>query len=126
MIQKAQRRANGERVQPQRHLRQLHRHPVQVNAVNAALHHRPLQKLRVVQPRRVDGNVLRRHVVQNGAANIFELRQHRVMVGMLVQNLDQSVGEVIHRFHQKVAAAHRRVADFDIQQRFAGLLFQPV
>ena len=41
VIQKGQRRADGEAVQPQRHLRQFHGQGVLVHSVDAALEHHP-------------------------------------------------------------------------------------
>ena len=46
MVEERQRRTGGQRMQPQRHLRQLHRHRVFIDAEHAALeHHAPHNRL---------------------------------------------------------------------------------
>ena len=53
MVEERQRRADGEAVEPQRHLRQLHRQRVLVHAVDAPLQHHPPDDRLVGQLRRV-------------------------------------------------------------------------
>ena len=49
MIQKRERRANGERMQPERQLRQLYRHRVEIDAVDYPLEHNAPHEVAIVQ-----------------------------------------------------------------------------
>ena len=131
VIQEAERRADGEGVQPQAQLRQLHRQRVEVHAVDAALHHQAGQQRGVVQPGRIDRDALTRHLRQDLPPHALDQPLHGVPVprhvGMgVVIDLhppDDAIGQVIHRVDQEMAAAHRAVAHFDPQERFERIAF---
>ena len=131
VIQEAERRADREGVQPQAQLRQLHRQRVEVHAVDAALHHQAGQQCGVVQPGRIDRDALPRHLRQDLPPHALDQPLHgvpvpghvRMRVVVDLHPPDDAVGQVIHRVDQKMAAAHRAVADFDPQERFERVPF---
>ena len=114
VIQKAQGGADGEGVQPQRQLGQLHRHRVFVHPIDAAFEHHAAHDLAVVQMRGVDVPALRLRVVVDGLADGGDfggqwrnVARHLVGLG---QHGDHPVAQQVHQIDQKVARAHRRVA----------------
>ena len=118
MIQKTQRRARGERVQPQRHLRQFHRHRILIHPINAPLEHHAPHNVPVVELRRVYGPFALLGIGQNRLANrINALRQRRhiaraIRFGHRCNNV---IGKIIHQTDQKVPRPHCRIANFQIE-----------
>ena len=115
MIQERQRRAGGETMQPQRHLRQFHGQRVLVNAIDAALERHAPYNRAVGQLRFVQRPIRRRRARQYGVPDcVNPARQRRNIVGRRpirqarrrFHYLCHAVGYEVHRGHQKMAAAH--------------------
>ena len=126
VVEKRERRADGEAVQPQRDLGQLDGERVLVHAVDAALEHHAADdglvgELRLLQnPLRCFGPA--QDVV---ADRRYPAHQRRFVLaveplGVYRRVLDQAgdvVGQIVDRRDQKVAAAHRRVEYLEIEHR---------
>ena len=126
MIQKAQRRAHGKGMQPQRHLGQFHRHRVFVHAVHAALEHHAANDMPVVKLFGIDGPAALTGIVQNSGPNgVNPLGQGRNIAGnrglSLGQGGNHAVGQIVHQADQKMPGTHGRVADFQVQQPLGGV-----
>ena len=84
MIEKRQRPVRGERRQPQRQPRELHRRRIEIDAVQTALGDLPAER-----------GAIRRRDVAGGH------------IALVDQRLLAASGEIAARRHQKRAAAHR-------------------
>ena len=127
VVEEGERRTDGEGVQPQREPRQFHRQVVQVYAIDTALHHHPAQQaavgqLLIADKLRVDA--LLAHARLDRLADAAQLWIERVVVTILLQHSDYLVAEVVHRADQEMARPHRRVEDFQVEQRLAGRTLQ--
>ena len=130
VIEERQRRADGEAVQPQRHLGQLHGEAVLVHPVDAALEHHAADDGLVGQLRRVDHPVGRCGALQDVAADLRHALHEGRFVGRVQpvrhggRGLDQvgdGVGEEVHRGDEEVAAAHGRVQHLEVQNGLGGV-----
>ena len=133
VVQKTQRRPNGEGVQPQRGLGQLHCHQVLVNAEDAFLQHHAAHDVAVVELRVGHAPAVFRGLRLDAAADVRRTRHHRALPGPALfhqvrgpglfshqplcggHGFQHTVGQVIYQGHQEVAAAHGRVADLQLQ-----------
>ena len=121
VIEESERRSDGEGVQPQRHLGQLHRHRVLVNAIHAPLEHHAPDHVTVVELLRMDGPALPAGVAKDRVANgvdVFDKRRdvpfhRRLRFG---HGRDHPVSQVIHEADQEVPRSHGRVADLETEQ----------
>ncbi len=102
-------------MQPQRDLGQLHRHRVEVHAVDAALEHVALEQVHIGEPPPVDYDSLLVHLVEDRRPHTFQMRGHRVPRER-VEEVQRLVGDVIHRVNQEVSRAHRGVEDLRVKQ----------
>ena len=140
MVQKAQRCADGEGVQPQGGFGQFNGHGVFVHAEDALLQNHAAHDVPVIElgighgPAPVFGGGF------DAATNVRNARQHRALpraagfhqmrgpglnahqVGGGGDGFQHAVGQVIDQRHQKMAAAHGRVANFEFQN-LAGRVF---
>ena len=126
VVEEAERRAHRERMEPQRHLGELHRHRVLVHPVHAPLQHHPPDQVAVVELRRRDGPAAGGRVLADRLADAFDPGRDRGLVagGDLVrlgERFDHPVGQVIHEAHEEVPGAHRRVADPEVEQPGGGV-----
>ena len=113
-------RAHGEGVQPQRDLGELHGHRILVHAVDAALQHHAADDVAVVELPRVHGPAVGRGVVQNRPANVGDAARQRRDVTLYRgvgrgNRGDHAVAQQIDQADQKVAGAHGRVADLQVE-----------
>ena len=131
VIQKRQRRADGERVQPQRELRQLHRHRILVHPMHDALQDHAAHEMAVVEQSRVDRPLAGLRLIQDAFAQAHDVARDG---GVIVRDtgsvglhadigklLQHAVGQIVDETDEKMAAAHRRIADAQIQERFGGI-----
>ena len=118
VVQERQRCADGEAVQPEGHFRQLDRQRVLVHAVDAAFEHHtpddglvreqaliedPIRFLSAAEDVPPNG----RHALdQRRDIRLVQPRRHRRDV---LDQLGDSVREIVHGGDEEVAAAHRRV-----------------
>ena len=116
VIEKAERSAGREGVQPQRHLGQLHRHRIAVHAVDAALEHHAPHDAPVVEAVGVHRPAALRGVPQDGATHLVDAFGDGRGISRSTRfrfrhGGDYAVGEVVDETDQEVSRAHRRVAD---------------
>ena len=139
VVQKAQGRTHGEGVQPQRGFGQFHGHRVLVHAEDAFFEDHAANDVPVVQLRVGHGPAVVVCRGLDGAANMRHAREHRTFPraaalhqvrgpGLQVDpmrdggdGLQHAVGQVVHQRHQKMAAAHGGVADFEFQNLAGGV-----
>ncbi len=128
VVEEGQRRAGREGVQPQRELGQLDRHRVLVGAVDDPLQDHPPHNVPVIELGLVDGPLSGARVLQDSGANLAHPDQDgRLVVPLGLQSIDERgrfcarlqhfVREVVDEGNEEVPAAHRRIADFQAQQR---------
>ena len=133
VVEKAQGRAHGKGVEPEAELSQFHRHRVEIDAINTALHDQAGQQRRIIKPQGCHHNALLCHFIKNLAPHPFDQRLERIPapghVGVLVvvalHLFDDAIGDIVDGVDQEVAGAHRRVTDFDAQKGFTGGAFGP-
>ena len=128
MIQKRQRRADGEAVQPERQFRQFHGHRVQVDAIDRAFQHNAAHEVPVVQLVLPHWPAVLSRLLLNLPPQCGDpLGQWRPVwllvvrpgyqcgsFGNRVQNLP---GEVIDQRYQKMTRSHRGVANPQFDER---------
>src|SRR2546427_411745 len=102
VIQKVQRGAQGEAIEPQTDLRQLHGHRVKIDAVDAPLEDVPLEQIYVGQLLfRVQRHALLLKRLLDLLPSLFESEIHRVD-RELIEELKQVVGDEIDGLDQEV------------------------
>ena len=121
MIQKAQRSTDGEGVEPQRDLGQLHRHRVLVHPVDAPLEHHAADDVAVVELARIEGPAPVLRVVHDRVADPLDPLGERRQVSLherlgLGHRLDEAVGDVVHKVDEEVPGAHRGIADLEFER----------
>ena len=139
VVKKAERRADGEGVQPQRGLGQLHRHGVLVHPEDGFLQDHAAHDVAVVQLRVGHRPAVGGGVLLDGAANLGNAPQHRALPGAAGlgqvrrpglgvdafagagHGFQHAVGQKVDQRHQKVAAAHGGVANLQLQQLAGGV-----
>ena len=125
VVEEGERRADGEGMQPERDLGELHRHRVLVHAVDAALEHHAPHDVAVVEAFGSDGPAVRLGVgADGGAGGLDAVGERRTVVAPIDRRLrfghggDGPVGEPVHQIDQEMPGAHGRVADLERQQAF--------
>ena len=139
VVEETEGRAQGEAVQPEAQLGQLHGHGVEIHAEEAPLHDEAFEQAQIVQVGQdalqgFVGEALVHQGIGDGFALLFQGaengmlgqpgRQGRIFL-MPGQGEHQTVGQVIQRGHQEVAGAHGGVEHFQIQQQVEDLRFVP-
>ena len=124
VVEEGERRADGEAVQPQRDLGQLDRERVLVDAVDTALEHHAADDRLVAELAFVDDPVGGAGPFQDLAPDRLDaVDQGRNVVAVepgdrgrhAFDQLGDRVREVVDRGDEKVAAAHGRVEDLEIE-----------
>ena len=132
VVQKGQRRAHREAVQPQRHLGQFHGQAVLVHPIDAALEHHAANDGLIRQLGFVDDPVGRRGALQDVVPDAFDALHQRRGVGAVQPRrdyrhiLDQFgdiVRQEVHCGDQEMAAAHCRVKNLEVQDSFGRVVF---
>ena len=126
MIEKAERRADGEGVEPQRDLGQFHRHRVLVHAVDAPLEHHAAHDVPVVELGRIECPAPVLRVVHDREADPLDPLRERRQVAILDRlrlrhGLDDAVGEVVHKIDEEVSGSHRGIADLQFERSLGGI-----
>ena len=139
VVQKAQRRAHGKGVQPQRGFGQLHRHGVFIDAEDGFLQNHAAHDVAVIELRIRHGPAVVFGGGFNAAANMRHARQHRALprtaafdqvrgprlfadkMGGGGNGLQHPVSQIINQRHQKMAAPHGRVANFELENLAGGV-----
>ena len=119
MIQKTQRRARSECVQPQRHLSQFHCHRILIHSINAPLEHHTSHNVPVIELCLVYGPLALLGVGQDRLTNgINALSQRRNIARAIYFGhcCNDVVGKIIHQTNQKVPRSHCWIANFQIKQ----------
>ena len=131
VVEKGERRADGEAVQPQRDLGQLDRERVLVDAVDTALEHHAADDRLVAELGCVDHPVGRAGPFQDLAADRLDaVDQGRDVVAVepgdrgrhAFDQLGDRVREVVDGGDEKVAAAHGGVEDLELKNGLRGVV----
>src|SRR5713226_4193834 len=92
VIEKRKWRPKGEAVEPERDLRQVDRHRIEIHTINAPLEHMSLQEIHIREPRRVNRDALVFHLLENGFARVLQMRCNRIP-RKGVQKIENLVGD---------------------------------
>ena len=123
VVQESEGRADGEGLQPQGELGELHGHEIYVHAKDATLHHHPLQYDGIGELIGIKHDTSLGLLLQDLLSILFHLGNEG-SIGILMQERDGPGGDLIGRRHQEVAAAHGRVHHLQSQKVLDGLQLQ--
>ena len=121
-----------QRVAAERHLGQLDRHRVLVDAVDHPLEDDAADDVAVVEVLLVEPPVVGLGVVEDLGADRVDAAGERRVVRLVLghpahlqlgggHGFEHLVGQVVHQRHQEVAAAHRRVAHLEVEDAGGGV-----
>ena len=133
VIEKRQRRADRERVQPERELGQFHRHRILVDAVHDTLEDHASHQVPIIEQSDVDRPLAARCLLLDALAQLENFARDRrlivreaggVSLGAGVGELfENAVRKVIDEADQKMSAAHCRIADTQSEDRLGRIGF---
>src|SRR6266700_522207 len=122
VVEERKRRPECETVKPQAHLGQFDGHGVEVYTVNTTFQHVSLEQVDIGQLAHVYGHALALHLLLYFTACLSQLIYNRVPPegGQEFRHL---VGDIVNSLNQEVTAAHGRVQDLQVEERFVDYFY---